>query len=73
MDLEGSGNSLIEVISRELSDGSEEIHQHTLVKTFGDPAEIRNGYPLLTSSYLSISLLCRMFGGMVMNYEFGRM
>jgi hypothetical protein len=26
LDLEGSGNGLIEVISRELSDGSEENH-----------------------------------------------
>jgi len=50
LDLEGSGRGLIEVISRELSDGSEEIHQNTLVKTFGDPAEIRNGYPRPTSS-----------------------
>jgi hypothetical protein len=50
LDLEGSGSGLIKVISRELSDVSEENHQNTLVKIFSDLAENRKGNPLATSS-----------------------
>jgi hypothetical protein len=65
LDLEGKVRGLFEVISRVLPDGTEESHQNTLVKIFGDLAEIRNGYPNQPAGYY--------VRWDVMNYEFGMM